>query len=437
MKKLKTFASISKPYKQSNPVLLSVQHKESSFFKPVVQPKLTINSPDDSFEQEADTIADRIVNSPASNSHFFNPAAVPSTVQRKCSECEQEEKLQMKSNTSTAGAVVAPTAVYDTIGSGGQSMDDHTKSFMESRFGYDFSNVQIHNDSRAHQSSANINALAYTYKDHIVFGDGQYQPGTKAGKQLLAHELVHVLQQDNDQMVRRQPASPSSRPATSYIVVTAHGNHVGGEDVMQGVSDNEVDQKLSEECSESNVCWEGDYVGVELLFGTSPIPADGVSPRTIPPSISIKTLYKEAGGFSSYKYEGMDASPVWFSGGGLLTFNWLPATQTFFTYPLNKQGTLDIHIEMIDIEDDRLLVYKDRINFTKCNVITGCSENAMATNRWAVMPDNGGPVHPLTGSSDDGERYEIYKESGKDNYFICLSETSRMPVDRSGNPPMP
>jgi hypothetical protein len=68
---------------------------------------------------------------------------------------------------------------------------------MESRFGYDFSDVQVHNDSNAHQSSAEINARAYTHRNHIVFGAGQYQPGNDNGKKLLAHELAHVVQQGN------------------------------------------------------------------------------------------------------------------------------------------------------------------------------------------------------------------------------------------------
>src|SRR5665213_3706318 len=66
---------------------------------------------------------------------------------------------------------------------------------MESGFGYDFSNVQVHNDSLAHLSSAEINALAYTHGNHIIFGKGQYQPQTSPGKKLMAHELVHVMQQ--------------------------------------------------------------------------------------------------------------------------------------------------------------------------------------------------------------------------------------------------
>jgi hypothetical protein len=78
----------------------------------------------------------------------------------------------------------------------GQPMSGDVLSFMEERFGCDFSGVQIHNDSLAHQSSADINAKAYTHQNHIVFGAGEYQPDTNSGKQLLAHELTHVIQQN-------------------------------------------------------------------------------------------------------------------------------------------------------------------------------------------------------------------------------------------------
>jgi hypothetical protein len=66
---------------------------------------------------------------------------------------------------------------------------------MESRFGQDFSQVRIHTNGTAAGSAESINANAYTYGPNIVFNQGQYQPDTNAGRRLLAHELVHVVQQ--------------------------------------------------------------------------------------------------------------------------------------------------------------------------------------------------------------------------------------------------
>jgi hypothetical protein len=69
---------------------------------------------------------------------------------------------------------------------------------MESRFGYEFTNIKVHTDEKAARSSESINALAYTIGNDIVFREGQFQPNTPAGKRLIAHELTHVLQQNND-----------------------------------------------------------------------------------------------------------------------------------------------------------------------------------------------------------------------------------------------
>jgi len=81
-----------------------------------------------------------------------------------------------------------------------------------------------------------------------------------------------------------------------------------------------------------------------------------------------------------------------------------------------------------------LLVYDDKIEFVKCGIIDKCYKDSVATNRWAVMPP-GGKLHPLPGQPDDGPHYEIYKEVGADNYFICLDEFTRRPVTKEGYDP--
>lgn len=67
---------------------------------------------------------------------------------------------------------------------------------MEPRFGVDFSQVRVHTDPRATESAQAVNALAYTVGRNVVFGTGQYAPGTSEGRRLLAHELVHTIQQN-------------------------------------------------------------------------------------------------------------------------------------------------------------------------------------------------------------------------------------------------
>ncbi len=115
-------------------------------------------------------------------------------VQRK-SAVNDEENLQRKESVTNESA--STSFVEQTLQSSGNPLDKSTKSFMEDRFGYDFSNVKIHTDSAAAKSAGSINALAYTSGSNIVFNQNQFAPGTESGKKLLAHELTHVVQQGN------------------------------------------------------------------------------------------------------------------------------------------------------------------------------------------------------------------------------------------------
>jgi predicted chitinase len=85
--------------------------------------------------------------------------------------------------------------VHETLASPGRPLDEATRSFMEPRFGQDFSGVRVHTESKAAESSKAVGALAYTFGQNIVFGSGQYAPQTDAGRHTLAHELTHVVQQ--------------------------------------------------------------------------------------------------------------------------------------------------------------------------------------------------------------------------------------------------
>jgi hypothetical protein len=85
--------------------------------------------------------------------------------------------------------------VRETLDSPGQPLHESVRPFMESRFGLDFSAVRVHTDSRAATSAKALNARAYTAGSHLVFADGQYNPGSESGRTLLAHELTHVVQQ--------------------------------------------------------------------------------------------------------------------------------------------------------------------------------------------------------------------------------------------------
>ena len=94
-----------------------------------------------------------------------------------------------------SGAEEEESPVKDVITSSGQSLDNDTKNDMESRFGADFSDVEVHTDPKAADSARSVSAQAYTVGNHVVFGDGKYQPATDEGRHMIAHELTHVVQQ--------------------------------------------------------------------------------------------------------------------------------------------------------------------------------------------------------------------------------------------------
>src|SRR5215831_10462664 len=131
----------------------------SPYFSSFVQPKLSVSRPDDVYEQEADAIADNVMRMQEGQNTFFR--TTPSLVQRKEPNAEDEKRLQMKGKDISDQEMTHPSIVDEAISSRGQPLDVETKNFMESRFGHDFSDVRIHNDSRSHRSSSAINALAY------------------------------------------------------------------------------------------------------------------------------------------------------------------------------------------------------------------------------------------------------------------------------------
>ena len=101
----------------------------------------------------------------------------------------------------------AMAGVQAALRSPGRPLEPGTRSFMEDRFGINFSQVHIHDDPLAARSARDVNALAYTVGQEVVFGAGQYAPGTDSGRRLLAHELAHTIQQDSGTHLRRKEGS--------------------------------------------------------------------------------------------------------------------------------------------------------------------------------------------------------------------------------------
>ena len=163
--------------------------------RPAVQTKLTINQPGDAYEQEADRVADQVMRMTDADIAL---SRAPAQVSRECAACEAEgkPKLQMKSASGgDLAGVEAPPIVHEVLREPGEPLDASTRAFFEPRFGYDFGAVRVRKDGRAATSARSIGASAYTAGRNIAFAAGRYDPGTSAGRRLLAHELTHVIQQ--------------------------------------------------------------------------------------------------------------------------------------------------------------------------------------------------------------------------------------------------
>jgi hypothetical protein len=167
----------------------------------IIQPKLVVGEVNDPLEREANRVADQVMRMSAPMQ-----TEAGGTLQRKCAACEEaepSETLQAKwhdfrefSNTD------APPIVGEVLRSAGEPLDALARAFFEPRFGRDFSQVRVHADDRAARSAQTIEALAYTVGPHIAFAAGRYAPGSDPGKHLLAHELVHTVQQGHSHIQR-------------------------------------------------------------------------------------------------------------------------------------------------------------------------------------------------------------------------------------------
>lgn len=105
------------------------------------------------------------------------------------------------------GGMDAVERSIDGARSSGHGMDHGTRTRMESAFGADFSGVRIHSDTRADGLSQSLSARAFTTGRDVFFRQGEYSPGTSSGRELLAHELTHVVQQNGDGIRRKMTVS--------------------------------------------------------------------------------------------------------------------------------------------------------------------------------------------------------------------------------------
>jgi hypothetical protein len=162
--------------------------------RPVIQAKLTVSTPGDRFEQEADRVAEQVMRMPTvqqtvPGEETNDPAIKPlSALQRKgdgAIEVDDTFERQLRANRGL-----------------GQVLPSSLRHEFEGKFGTDFSGVRIHADAQADQLNRSIQAKAFTTGQHVFFRQGAYEPGSRGGQALLAHELTHVVQQNSGAVQR-------------------------------------------------------------------------------------------------------------------------------------------------------------------------------------------------------------------------------------------
>jgi hypothetical protein len=224
-----------------------------AFFNKPIQAKLTVSTPDDPHEKEADAVAEKVMRMPEPATASLLPDKKEEKLERKedriktkqaipvssTIQCKKEVKLQAKlfstiyrkqdnlagTKSESAGETGRGYTIHkknislyrsdimrqsgrgppttsipfeQTLASskgGGSGLPGSTQNFMESRFNADFSGVRVHTGPTAISLATSVNAQAFAHGNDIYFNSGKYSPDTTDGKTLLAHELTHTIQQ--------------------------------------------------------------------------------------------------------------------------------------------------------------------------------------------------------------------------------------------------
>lgn len=208
--------------------------------EPRLQTKLSVSTPGDSHEQEADRVADEVVSrsaAPAQQENKLNPgstkpennASSPQSLQTKISRMVEPASATTEAPSPETEAPASPETSTDNeqgvsaeveqqiagLRGQGAQLPEHIRTEMESKFNHDFSSVSIHTDGTADTLCKQLSARAFTVGSDIFFASDEYAPDSQEGKRLLAHELTHVVQQGSG-VTRKIMRVDTPSTATSY-----------------------------------------------------------------------------------------------------------------------------------------------------------------------------------------------------------------------------
>jgi hypothetical protein len=137
-----------------------------------------VSKPTDAAEMEAEAVARHVA-------RMLQPAAPAAGNTHQVSKTVQREAAAPPRGAATANVSAA----------GGSPLSPAVRDFMEPRMGANFEHVRVHTGANAAHQSAHLGANAFTYGNNVFFGKDKYQPETAKGKELIAHELTHTIQQ--------------------------------------------------------------------------------------------------------------------------------------------------------------------------------------------------------------------------------------------------
>jgi Domain of unknown function (DUF4157) len=134
---------------------------------------------------------------------------------------DEEEQVQAKRIPQQMPSVTSDlTSRLKASRGGGQPLSASTREFMESRFNHDFSQVRVHTDGQANQLASDLNAQAFAWQQHIYFGAGYYQPHSRSGQRLIAHELTHTIQQQPHSLPKPHHPAPSQSVSSASQTIS-------------------------------------------------------------------------------------------------------------------------------------------------------------------------------------------------------------------------
>ena len=195
-----------------------------------VQTKLKVSQPNDVYEQEAERIANQLISMPDSilgdnQSQGVRRGNLPTQLKRP--SAEMPTNIQSKELSKDL-------PIHNTVlNSPGKPLDSKIREFFEPRFGWDFSQVRIHDGPDAEHSAKDLNADAYTFGRNIVYGARQFAPASREGRLLIAHELAHVVQQSGNNSVyvgqsnAKHGVSPNSHAVKATQHLAGNGSDIG------------------------------------------------------------------------------------------------------------------------------------------------------------------------------------------------------------------